>query len=222
MSIIRVVVVADHIGFREGLIALLRRVATVEIVGVAGATVEAIAMVQEIQPDVVLIDLDLPAQGGPAAIAQINAVGRATKVLALAMESDDEHLRDAIAAGSRGYLLKDAAPNAIVRAIEALHAGQLIFDPGVSQRVLATTWSRTRQRPLPALTDREYEILGDLARGLQDEVIAAQLSISTKTVQNNVSSILLKLGARDRAQAVTIAHDAGIARRPERKPPTAH
>jgi DNA-binding NarL/FixJ family response regulator len=129
------------------------------------------------------------------------------------MYSDDAHLRDAIRAGARGYLLKDADPDAIVRAILAVHQGQLIFDPGIAGHVLAATATPESARAFPSLTEREYEILDRIARGLRNDAIAARMGISLKTVQNNVSSILLKLGATDRAQAVALARDAGLGNR---------
>jgi DNA-binding NarL/FixJ family response regulator len=115
-------------------------------------------------------------------------------------------------AGARGYLLKDAEPDAIIRAIVAVNEGQAIFDRGIASRVIAATAAPTSDRPFPVLTDREHEILDRLARGIRNEAIAARMGISIKTVQNNVSTILLKLGATDRgAQAVALARDAGWA-----------
>jgi DNA-binding NarL/FixJ family response regulator len=135
-------------------------------------------------------------------------------VLVLTMHSDDAHLRHALQAGARGYLLKDAEPDAIIRAILAVNEGQAIFDQGIAARVIAATGTQEPERPFPVLTDREYEILDRLARGLRNDAISARMGISIKTVQNNVSTILLKLGAADRAQAVAIARDAGMGRRP--------
>lgn len=212
MSAIRVVIVDDHIVFREGLRALLRRVQTIEVVGEAATTEEAVEVVHDTQPDVVLMDLHLPGEGGVAAIAEITEENPDIEIVALTMHSDDEHVGQAIAAGAHGYLLKDADPDAIVRAIEALHAGQLIFNPGIARQVLAGAASRTEERAFPTLTEREYEILDRLARGIRNDAIAARMGISVKTVQNNVSSILLKLGAVDRAQAVALARDAGLGR----------
>lgn len=203
---IRVVIVDDHAVFREGLRALLDRVAEIEIVGEAATTDEGIAAVTEHGPDVVLMDLHLPGEGGAHATAVVTALPQAPAVLVLTMNADDAHVRRALASGARGYLLKDAQPEAIIRAITSVHQGQLVFDAGVAREILRPA----RGRAFPALTDREHEILGRLARGLRNDAIADRLGISPKTVQNTVSVILLKLGARDRAHAVALARDAGL------------
>lgn len=210
MTAIRVVIVDDHAVFREGLRALLARVDEVEVVGEASTTDAAIAVVRELRPDVVLMDLHLPGGGGIDATSTITAEATAGAVLVLTMNADDSHVRRALTAGARGYLLKDAQPEAVVRAIVSVHAGQLVFDAGIAGPILDAA-SRTRTaRPFPALTPREYEVLERLARGLRNDAIASRLGISTKTVQNVVSAVFLKLGARDRAHAVSIARDAGL------------
>jgi DNA-binding NarL/FixJ family response regulator len=210
---IRVVVVDDHMVFREGLRALLGRVDEIEIVGEAATTQEAIEVTEALRPDVVLMDLHLPGGGGELATKAIAAANPEVGVLVLTMHSDDAHLRHALNAGARGYLLKDAEPDAIIRAIVAVSEGQAIFDPGIAARVIAATGAPQDDRPFPALTEREHEILDRLARGLRNDAIAARMGISIKTVQNNVSTILLKLGATDRAQAVALARDAGMGSR---------
>jgi DNA-binding NarL/FixJ family response regulator len=211
---IRLVVVDDHMVFREGLRALLGRVDDIEIVGEAANTQDAVEVTEALRPDVVLMDLNLPGDGGEAATTTILAAHPEVAVLVLTMHSDDAHLRHALQAGARGYLLKDAEPDAIIRAILAVHEGQAIFDPGIAARVIAATGTPQADRPFPVLTEREFEILDRLARGLRNDAISARMGISMKTVQNNVSTILLKLGAADRAQAVAIARDAGMGRRP--------
>jgi DNA-binding NarL/FixJ family response regulator len=211
---IRLVVVDDHMVFRECLRALLGRVEDVEIVAEAATTQEAIEVTEAVRPDVVLMDLHLPGGGGEVATTTILAAHPEVAVLVLTMHSDDTHLRHALNAGARGYLLKDAEPDAIIRAIVAVSQGQAIFDPGIATRVIAATGAPQAERPFPALTEREHEILDRLARGLRNDAIAARMGISVKTVQNNVSTILLKLGATDRAQAVAIARDAGLGRHP--------
>jgi DNA-binding NarL/FixJ family response regulator len=209
---IRLVVVDDHMVFREGLRALLGRTDEIEIIGEAATTQDAIEITDAMRPDVVLMDLHLPGGGGEVATTKIVAAHPEVAVLVLTMHSDDAHLRRALNAGARGYLLKDAEPDAIIRAIIAVNEGQAIFDPGIAARVIAATGTPQADRPFPALTEREHEILDRLARGLRNDAIAARMGISVKTVQNNVSTILLKLGATDRAQAVAIARDAGMGR----------
>jgi DNA-binding NarL/FixJ family response regulator len=205
-----VVVVDDHIVFREGLRALLARIDEVEIIGEAATTQEAIEVTEELRPDVVLMDLHLPGGGGELATRTIAGANPEVAVLVLTMHSDDAHLRHALHAGARGYLLKDADPDAIIRAIVAVSEGQAIFDPGIAARVIAATGAPQTERPFPVLTEREHEILDRLARGLRNDAIAARMGISIKTVQNNVSTILIKLGATDRAQVVAMARDAGL------------
>jgi DNA-binding NarL/FixJ family response regulator len=207
---IRVVVVDDHIVFREGLRALLARIDEVEIIGEAATTQQAIEVTEELRPDVVLMDLHLPGGGGELATRTIAGANPEVAVLVLTMHSDDAHLRHALHAGARGYLLKDADPDAIIRAIVAVSEGQAIFDPGIAARVIAATGAPQTERPFPVLTEREHEILDRLARGLRNDAIAARMGISIKTVQNNVSTILIKLGATDRAQVVSMARDAGL------------
>ena len=199
--------------FREGLRALLGRVDDIEIVGEAANTQHAVDVTKAVRPDVVLMDLNLPGDGGEVATTTILAAHPEVAVLVLTMHSDDAHLRHALHAGARGYLLKDAEPDAIIRAIVAVSEGQAIFDPGIAPRVIAATGASQAERPFPILTEREYEILDRLARGLRNDAISARMGISIKTVQNNVSTILLKLGAADRAQAVALARDAGMGRR---------
>jgi DNA-binding NarL/FixJ family response regulator len=198
--------------FREGLRALLGRVDDIEIVGEAANTQDAVEVTEALRPDVVLMDLNLPGDGGEAATTTILAAHPEVAVLVLTMHSDDAHLRHALQAGAWGYLLKDAEPDAIIRAILAVHEGQAIFDPGIAARVIAATGTPQADRPFPVLTEREFEILDRLARGLRNDAISARMGISMKTVQNNVSTILLKLGASDRAQAVALARDAGMGR----------
>ena len=210
MTPIRVVVVDDHIVFREGLRALLARIDEVEIIGEAATTQQAIEVTEELRPDVVLMDLHLPGGGGELATRTIAGANPEVAVLVLTMHSDDAHLRHALHAGARGYLLKDADPDAIIRAIVAVSEGQAIFDPGIAARVIAATGAPQTERPFPVLTEREHEILDRLARGLRNDAIAARMGISIKTVQNNVSTILIKLGATDRAQVVSMARDAGL------------
>jgi DNA-binding NarL/FixJ family response regulator len=163
------------------------------------------------RPNVILMDLNIPGEGGEAATAAILAERPETAVLMLTMYTDPAHLRGALQAGARGYLIKDAEPEAIVRSIAAVHDGQVIFSPDIGGQVIAaSTTDPADGRPFPALTPRDHEILDRTARGVRNDAIALRMGISIKTVQNNISSILLKLGAADRAQAVAIAREAGL------------
>ena len=209
MTPIRVVVVDDHAVFREGIRSLLGRIDDVEVVGEAATTEEAVAVTTAAIPDVVLMDLNIPGGGGEEATAEILARLPDTRVLVLTMHADDTHLRRALQAGARGYLVKDADPDAIVHSIVNVADGNVVLGADVGRHLLATTGARP-QRPFPTLTPREYEILDRLARGLANGAIAARMGISVKTVQNSVSGILLKLGVADRGQAVALARDAGL------------
>ena len=211
MTPIRVVVVDDHAVFREGIRSLLARVDDIDVVGEAGTTQQAVEVTAHTDPDVVLMDLNIPGGGGEAATAAILATQPHVAVMVLTMHTDDQHLRRALQAGARGYLVKDAEPDAIIRSIAAVHDGQVIFSPDIgSHLIAATATGPAHEQPFPSLTPREYEVLDRLARGLRNDAIAARMGISTKTVQNTISAILLKLGAVDRAQAVAIARDAGL------------
>lgn len=207
MPPIRVVIADDHAVFRQGLTSLLGEVEGISVVGHAADADEAIERAAELDPDVLLMDLTMPG-GGLHATSIITEHSPRTGILVLTMHRDEVHVAKAIRAGARGYLLKDAEATEIVRAIEAVAAGQTIFDPGVSATVLGAP--RLTDHPFPALTARERDVLAHLTAGLGTEAIAGRLGISTKTVQNNVSQILLKLGARDRIHAVALARDAGV------------
>lgn len=210
MTPIRVVVVDDHAVFREGIRSLLARVDHIEVVGEAGTTQQAIQVTADLNPDVVLMDLNIPGGGGEAATATILSNQPDVAIMVLTMHTDDQHLRRALQAGARGYLAKDAEPDAIIHSIAAVHDGQVIFSSDIGAQLIAATTRPVGDQPFPNLTPREREILDRLARGLRNDAIAARMGISTKTVQNAVSAILLKLGATDRAQAVAMARDAGL------------
>ena len=192
---IRTLVVDDHIVFREGIRSFLSRVDEIEVVAEAATAEQAVAKAAEYAPDVILMDLHLPDASGTEATAEILSQQPATIVLVLSMHADDKHVRDALLAGARGYLLKDADPDAIARGIVAVHQGQLIFDPGIAQQVLGAATRAGPERPFPSLTDRECEILDRIARGLRNDAIAERMGIALKTVQNHVSTIFLKIGA---------------------------
>ena len=216
MTPIRVVVVDDHAVFREGIRSLLARVDDIDVVGEAATTEQAIEVTADTEPDVVLMDLNIPGGGGEAATAVILANQPDVAIMVLTMHTDDQHVRRALQAGARGYLVKDAEPEAIIHSIAAVHDGQVIFSPDIGAHLIAATTTTTPadQQPFPSLTPREYEVLDRVARGLRNDVIAARMGISTKTVQNTISTLLLKLGATDRAQAVAIARDAGLGTKP--------
>jgi DNA-binding NarL/FixJ family response regulator len=209
---VRVVVADDHPIVRDGLRALIEATPGIELLGEATNGDEAIELARQVRPDVVLMDLAMPGRNGIDATREIAANGWAGAVLILTMFADDESIFAAMRAGARGYLLKDAGHDEMVRAIEGLGSGEAIFGAGVAQRMVGF-FARARAlgvQPFPDLTDREREVLEELARGAGNSTIAAQLGISVKTVRNHVSTILNKLMVVDRAQAIVRAREAGF------------
>lgn len=213
---VRVLLVDDHPIFREGLVAALEGEPTVEIVGEAATGEEALAQVARLTPDVVLLDLAMPGMSG---IEVTRAVARdhpAVRVLVLTMQADDESLFAAVRAGAAGYLLKGAHRQEILRAVGAVADGEAVFGAPVASRILAqlTGQGRTRSAvvPFPQLTDREREILDLVAQGLGNQAIAARMHLAPKTVRNNVSTILQKVQAADRGEAIARARSLGLGR----------
>jgi DNA-binding NarL/FixJ family response regulator len=178
-------------------------------VGEAPTGEEAIDLCFTLRPDVVLMDLQMPGMGGIHATQRIVAEYPSIGVLVLTMH-DDNSVLPALQAGARGYLLKDASVDDVIRAIEAVHAGQSVLAPQAAERVQRQlTDPVNASRPFPQLTDREHDILADIVRGKSTPEIARNLTLSDKTVRNYVSTILTKLHARDRTQLVVRAREAG-------------
>jgi DNA-binding NarL/FixJ family response regulator len=213
MEPMRVLVVDDHEEFRSGLEALLASTGTTDLVGTATDGREAIRMALELQPDVVLMDLHMPEVNGIDATQRIVASSPHIKVLVLSMLEDDESVFAAIRAGAKGYLLKGARRAELVRCIEAVGAGEVIFGPGIAERV-TTYFAQVADAPVPEvfpeLTTREREVLGLIADGRENYEIAKELGLSTKTVRNHASNIFMKLQVAHRAQAVVKAREAGL------------
>jgi DNA-binding NarL/FixJ family response regulator len=210
---IRVLVADDHPLFREGLRALLSGRTAFEVVAVASTGAEAVAEAEKTQPDVAIVDLRMPGGDGIAATAAIRRVSPGTRILMLTSFDGDREVSHALAAGAHGYLVKSADPEEIADAVTAIATGTAVL----SDHVLAGLARRStapRVRPLPQLTDREFDVLEALARGLDTEAIALRLGLNTKTVRNNISSILVKLQVRDRTAAVIYAREHGIASSP--------
>ena len=209
----RVLVVDDHEEFRHSLEALLGAMDNVEVVGRAGDGRRAVEMALDLQPDVVVMDLHMPQLNGVEATARIVQSSPHISVLVLTMMEDDDSVFAAVRAGARGYLLKGARRQEIRRAIEAVGAGEVIFGPGIAERVM-TYFRHVRSRPsaqaFPDLTDRERQILGKIAEGLDNAEIARDLTLSVKTVRNHASNIFAKLHVAHRAQAIVLAREAGI------------
>ena len=208
---LRVVVVDDHELVRSGLRQVLND--GIEVVAEAADGIGALAAVEQHRPDVVVLDLQMPGMGGIEATRRIRALPDAPAVLVLTMFDDDDSVFEAVRAGARGYVLK-GAPGAEVRsAVRAVGGGQAVLGPGVADRVLA--WAASGGTSvLPDLTPRELDVLALLADDLAPVTIARRLGLSEKTVRNNISLLLTKLGVPDRAAAGAAARSAGLHRRP--------
>lgn len=214
MAVTRVVVVDDHAVVREGLGALLEDVPDIDVVGVAEDGSRALATTRQTRPDVVLMDLTMPVMDGVEATRRLtNGGGDHPAVLVLTMSDDDASLLAAVRAGARGYLLKDARGEEVVAGIRAVARGEAVFGSKVAPAVLGLLQRPPAQSaaPFPQLSHREREVLVLVGRGLGNQAIGVQLGISTKTVANTVSSLLTKLPARDRAEAVGMARAEGLA-----------
>ena len=214
MDNLRVLIADDHPLFRKGMVALLGAVEDIEIVGAAATGAEAAERAGALQPDVVLMDLQMPDGGGIEATRRIVADHPTIKVLVLTLFEDDDSVFLALRAGARGYVLKDADDEDVLRAIRAVGRGEAIFSPAVATRVLAyfAAPRPTAPQVFPTLTEREREILNLTARGLPNPAIARELSLSPKTVGNHVSNIFGKLQVADRAKAIVRAREAGLGR----------
>jgi len=211
---IRVLLVDDHDLFRTGLRTLLEE-QEVRIVGEASAGVEAVRLVRELAPDVVVMDLNMPGITGVEATRQITAIAPLTRVLVLTISDQDGDVMDAILAGACGYLLKDSSIQELMRGIEAAGSGESIVSPAIAskmlQRIRASSSQPEIERTIRSeLSDREIEVLKLIANGKDNAMIAAELHISPKTVKNHISNILMKLQIDNRIQAAVYAVRSGI------------
>ncbi|MGK3202081.1 response regulator [Amycolatopsis sp. MEPSY49] len=210
---LRVLVVDDHPVFRAALHALLDGTDGMEVAGEAPDGRTAVALARQLEPDVVLMDLNLPDLDGVEATRRIVTAAPHTGVLMLTMFENEAAVFAAMRAGARGYLLKGARTEQIIRAVRVIGDGEAIFSPAIATRVLSLLGTATpRDESFPRLTAREQEIMVLVARGMGNASIADQLVLSQKTVRNHVSHIFRKLRVTDRAQAIARAREAGIAR----------
>ncbi|GIV78977.1 response regulator transcription factor [Litorilinea aerophila] len=217
---LRVLIADDHPLFRDGLKALLLSAPDTQVVGEAASGREAIALAAQLRPQVVLMDLQMPDMDGIQATRQILAANPQINVLMVTMFEDDESVFAAMRAGARGYVLKGARRDEMLRAIRAVGNGEAIFSPGIAARMMgffatgrpaaAAPVTAVDDAALAELTEREREVLALIAAGKTNAEIAAALTISVKTVRNHVSNILNKLQVVDRAQAALRARDAGL------------
>jgi DNA-binding NarL/FixJ family response regulator len=211
---LRVLIVDDHDLFRTGLRNLLEEQGVV-LVGEAANGADAVKLVRERNPDVVVMDLNMPGMGGVEATRHISVIAPLTRVLMLTISDQDNDVMDAILAGACGYLLKDASIQELMAGIEAASRGESLISPHIAakvlQRVRATSTQPEIARTIRAeLSDREVEVLKLIANGKDNAVIAAELHISPKTVKNHISNILMKLQIDNRIQAAVYAVRSGI------------
>ncbi len=212
---VRVLVVDDQALVREGLMTLLEAAEQIKPVAAAADGEEAVALAARHRPDVVLMDLRMPKLGGAEATRQILAARPETEIVVLTTHADEASILDALRAGARGYLTKDAGIAEISRAVHAAANHQALLDPIVQSRLLEAAGAGARPAQpaqLPdELTPREGEVLALIARGLSNREIAETLVVSETTVKTHINHVFAKIGARDRAQAVHYAYTHGLA-----------
>jgi DNA-binding NarL/FixJ family response regulator len=214
METVRILIADDHPLFRDGLRALLLADPAAEIVGEAATGDAAVELAAELQPDVILMDLQMPGLNGIEATRQIVTASPHIRVLVITMFSDDLSVFGAMRAGARGYILKGASHAEMLAAVRSVASGAAIFSPQIAARMVDFFHAMSPVQGLsglfPELSEREREILTLIAQGQKNSDIATQLVLSEKTVRNHVSNILSKLQVADRAQAIVRAREAGL------------
>ncbi len=215
---IRVLLADDQLLVRAGFRALLDAQPDIGVVGEAADGEEAVRLVRELRPDVVLMDIRMPVLDGLAATRRIGEDEALTgvRVVMLTTFELDEYVFEAIRSGASGFLVKDTEPEELLRAVRAVVAGDALLSPGVTRRLIAEFAARSKQPAAAAglgrLTDREREVMALVGMGLSNEEIARRLVVSPLTAKTHVSRTMVKLGARDRAQLVVLAYESGLVR----------
>lgn len=209
---IRIVVADDHPIVREGLVAILGTQSDFLVVGQVGDGAEVVRMVTEKRPDVLLLDLEMPEMDGVEALRRLREAEVQVRVIVFTAFDTDERILGAVRAGAQGYLLKGVPREEVFQAIRVVHAGNSLLQPIVASRLLrqVSQGNVSSVTGINALTPRELEVLRLLMRGLQNKEIASELVVTERTVKFHVSSILMKLGAGNRTEAVAIANKQGI------------
>lgn len=210
---IQVVIADDSASFRRGLRALFKSIPDMALIGEAATGTEIVALAEALQPDVILMDLQMPELNGVEATRRILHTSPHISVLVLTMFDDDDSVFAAMQAGARGYLLKGALKTEILRAIRGVSSGEAIFGPAIAKRLM-TYFANIQSDPtpyaFPELTEREREVLDLMAQHYTNQEIAIQLKLSPKTIRNHASNIFAKLQVVDRAQAIIRAREAGM------------
>jgi DNA-binding NarL/FixJ family response regulator len=210
-GVIRVLIADDHPVVRQGLRTFLGVQDDIEVVGEAADGAEAVQLTESLAPDVVLLDLKMPGVDGQTALEELRARGLSARVLVLTSVAESSHVLPAVRAGAVGYLYKDVDPQALVQAIRAVRDGNVLFAPEAAAVVLGGDTSPANPPPgLADLTEREREVLMEIARGHSNREIARALVVSEKTVKTHVSNVLMKLGVADRTQAALFAVRHGM------------
>ncbi len=215
MAPIKLIVADDHRLFREGLKALLSVTDDIEVIGEAEDGDSVVEKCSLQQPDIILMDINMPGLNGIQATQRILEKHPQTDIIILTMLEDDASIFNAMRAGARGYLLKGSDPNEVLSVIRAVAEGQALFGPAIAARVLGyfkalSTYPNQALAPLPELTERELEVLRLISQGLNNQDIAQKLFLSPKTVRNHITNIFSKLQVADRAQAIVRAREAGL------------
>jgi DNA-binding NarL/FixJ family response regulator len=224
MERIRLLIADDHAFYRQGVRAMLVDVPELEVIGEAATGEEVVTQAAALQPEVILMDLKMPGMNGIEATRRILATSPHIQILVITMFEDDDSVFAAMRAGARGYVLKDAEQDELVRAVTAISRGEAIFSPAIAERLIhyfAALPQTASALAFPDLTSREREILHLIAQGQSNTAIAQRLVLSLKTVQNHVSNIFSKLQVADRAQAIVRAREAGLGERQRERPPHA-
>jgi DNA-binding NarL/FixJ family response regulator len=209
---IRILVADDHPMLREGLVAVLGTQPDFEVVGEAADGSEAVRLAETLRPDVILLDLEMPGVDGVAALEELRDAGSTSRAIVFTAYDTDQRILGALRAGARGYLLKGASRTEIFDAIRTVHAGGSLLEPGVTTRLLDQLRENSELRE--PLTPRELEVLVLISEGLHNSEIAGRLFVTERTVKFHVSSILAKLGADNRTEAVAVAARRGLIQMP--------
>lgn len=208
---IQIVIADDHPIVRRGLRTVIRTQPDMELVGEAGDGAQAVRLVLDLQPDIVIMDLQMPVLDGMSAIRELNQPGVKTRVLVLTSFPDDDLVISAIKAGATGFLLKDSSPKDLLDSIRRVHQGESALHPSIAMKVLMEIKNPSRPDPMTEpLTPRELQVLSLLALGMSNAEIGEQLSVSTRTVSTHVRAILDKLHLNNRTQAALFAQGKGL------------